>query len=56
MLKNYASGGFQGRGPNGRTYDWQMWDGTPRGYEGLLTDCFMALVAVMERPAVSGAQ
>jgi hypothetical protein len=51
MLKSYKSGGFQGRGPNGRTYDWQMWDGTPRGYEGLLTDCFMALAAVMERPA-----
>ena len=55
MLKSYASGGFQGRGPNGRTYDWQTWDGTPRGYEGFLTDCFMALAAVMERPAVSGA-
>jgi hypothetical protein len=56
MLKTYRSGGFQGRGPNGRTYDWQMWDGTPRGYEGLLTDCYMALAAVMERSAVSGAQ
>jgi hypothetical protein len=51
MLKTYKSGGFQGRGPNGRSYDWQMWDGTPRGYEGLLTDCFMALAAAMERPA-----
>jgi hypothetical protein len=51
MLKTYKSGGFQGRAPNGRSYDWQMWDGTPRGYEGLLTDCFMALAAAMERPA-----
>jgi hypothetical protein len=51
MLETYKSGGFQGRGPNGRSYDWQMWDGTPRGYEGLLTDCFMALAAAMERPA-----
>jgi hypothetical protein len=50
MLKSYKSGGFDGRGPNGRTYDWQTWDGTPKGYEGLLTDCFMALAAVMERP------
>jgi hypothetical protein len=56
MLKTYTSGGFQGRGPNGRTYDWQTWDGTPKGYEGLLTDCFMALAAVMERPAVPVAQ
>jgi hypothetical protein len=51
MLKTYKSGGFQGRAPNGRSYDWQMWDGTPKGYEGLLTDCFMALAAAMERPA-----
>jgi hypothetical protein len=50
MLKTYKSGGFQGRGPNGRSYDWQKWDGTPKGYEGLLVDCFMALGAVMERP------
>jgi Bacterial alpha-L-rhamnosidase 6 hairpin glycosidase domain len=49
MLKTYNSGGFQGHGPNGRTYDWQMWNGTPRGYEGLLTDCFMAMAAVVER-------
>jgi hypothetical protein len=49
MLKTYKSGGFQGRGPNGRTYDWQKWDGTPRGYEGLLADCYMVLAAVMER-------
>lgn len=50
MLKSYKSGSFEGRGPNGRTYDWQMWDGTPRGYEGFLADCFMALAAVMKRP------
>ena len=56
MLKSYTSGGFQGRGPNGRTYDWQTWDGTPRGYEGFLTDCFMTLAAVKERPTVTGAR
>jgi len=55
MLKSYKSGGFQGRGPNGRTYDWQMWDGTPRGYEGLLVDCFMALAAAVERPGTPAA-
>jgi hypothetical protein len=51
MLKSYKSGGFQGRGPNGRTYDWQKWDGTPKGYEGLLADGYMALATVMERPS-----
>jgi hypothetical protein len=53
MLKTYRSGGFQGRGPNGRTYDWQKWDGTPKGYEGLLADCYMALAAVIERPVAA---
>jgi hypothetical protein len=56
MLKSYNAGGFQGRGPNGRTYDWQTWDGTPRGYEGLLVDCFMTLAAVMERPVTPTAR
>lgn len=50
MLKSYKSGGFEGRGPNGKTYDWQSWNGTPSGYEGFLADCFMALAAVVERP------
>jgi hypothetical protein len=53
MLNSYKTGGFDGRGPNGRTYDWQMWDGTPRGYEGFLSDCFMTLAVVAERPAAS---
>ena len=51
MLKSYAAGKFQGRGPNGKSYDWQSWDGTPSGYEGFLADCFMALAAVVERPS-----
>lgn len=53
MLKSYAAGGFDGRGPNGKTYDWQSWDGTPSGYEGFLADCFMTLAAVVERPTAS---
>jgi hypothetical protein len=56
MLESYKSGGFDGRGPNGRTYDWQKWDGTPRGYGGLLTDGFMALAAAVERPTAHYAQ
>jgi hypothetical protein len=54
MLQSYKTGGFQGRGPNGRTYDWQTWDGTPKGYEGFLTDCYMPLAVVMERQADAG--
>jgi Bacterial alpha-L-rhamnosidase 6 hairpin glycosidase domain len=50
MLKSYKSGAFEGRGPNGMSYDWQSWDGKPSGYEGFLADCFMALAAVEERP------
>ena len=52
MLKSYKTGAFEGRGPNGRTNDWKMWDGTPKGYEGFLADCFMTFGAVVERPAV----
>ena len=47
MLKAFEAGGFQGRGPNGKTYDWTAWDGTPHGYEGLLVDGYLALLAAM---------
>jgi len=50
ILKSVTSGGFEGRGPNGLTYDWKAWDGTPHGYEGFLSDNFMVLAAVMHRP------
>ncbi|HEX5284388.1 MAG TPA: hypothetical protein VFW30_09720 [Bryocella sp.] len=50
MLKSYKAGGYDGRGPNGKTYDWQSWNGTPSGYEGFLADCFMTLAAAVERP------
>lgn len=50
MLKSYKAGSFEGRGANGKTYDWQSWDGTPSGYEGFLADCFMTLAAAVERP------
>ena len=36
LLAAYEKGGFQGFGPNGKSYDWKAWDGTPHGYEGLL--------------------
>jgi hypothetical protein len=49
MLRAFEEGGFQGSGPNGRTYDWKAWDGTPYGYEGLLVDGYQALLAVLSR-------
>jgi hypothetical protein len=52
-LKAVKTGGFEGRGPNGLTYDWKAWDGTPHGYEGFLSDNFMVLAAAMHRPAAA---
>ncbi len=49
MLGAFEQGGFQGKGPNGMTYDWKAWDGTPHGYEGLLVDGYQALMAVLSR-------
>jgi len=45
MLKSFESGGFQGHGPDGNSYDWKGWDGSPRGYEGLLVDGYLTLLA-----------
>ena len=49
MLRAFEEGGFQGSGPGGRTYDWQSWDGKPYGYEGLLVDGYMTLLAALSR-------
>lgn len=51
MLDSFARGDFQGRGQNGGSKDWRMWDGTGKGYEGLLTDNYYALLAVLDREA-----
>ena len=51
MLKAFEAGGFQGRGPNGKNYDWTAWDGTPHGYEGLLVDGYLTLLAAMPATA-----
>jgi Bacterial alpha-L-rhamnosidase 6 hairpin glycosidase domain len=50
MLKSFEDGGFQGRGPDGMTYDWKDWNGGPHGYEGLLVDGYLALVAAPSAP------
>jgi len=46
MLDEYGRSGFEGRDAKGRSNDWRRWDGTPMGYEGLLTDDYYALLAV----------
>jgi Bacterial alpha-L-rhamnosidase 6 hairpin glycosidase domain len=51
MLGAYDQGGFEGRGANGRSNDWRRWDGTPKGYEGFLSDNYYALLAVPLRQA-----
>ncbi len=45
MLKAFEAGGFQGYGPGGKSYDWKAWDGAPHGYEGLLVDGYLTLLA-----------
>jgi len=49
MLQGFEKGGFQGTAPNGMSYDWKAWDGSPHGYEGLLVDGYQALLAVLSR-------
>ena len=49
MLKGFAAGEFQGFGPNGKSKDWKDWKGNCWGYEGLLVDGYMALLAVVTR-------
>jgi hypothetical protein len=49
MLRSFEDGGFQGSAPNGRSYDWKSWDGNPYGYEGLLVDGYLTLLAVLSR-------
>jgi hypothetical protein len=47
MLKAFEDGGFQGSNADGDTYDWKAWDGAPHGYEGLLVDGYLTLLAAM---------
>jgi hypothetical protein len=49
LLDSFEKGSFQGGAPNGMTYDWKAWDGTPWGYEGFLVDNYYALLAVLAR-------
>ena len=47
--KDTRKGRFQGFGPNGKTFDWKSWYGSPHGYEGFLVDHYQALPAVLSR-------
>jgi hypothetical protein len=53
MLGEYDKCGFEMRGANGYSSDWRKWDGTPWGYEGLLTDNYYALLAVPLRQSAT---
>lgn len=46
MLKSFAAGDFQGFDASGQSKDWRTWDGECRGYEGYLSDGYLALLAV----------
>jgi hypothetical protein len=49
MLEEYGKSGFEKRDAKGRSTDWRRWDGTPMGYEGLLTDDYYTMLAVPVR-------
>jgi hypothetical protein len=46
MLAEYGNCGFEGRDAKGFSNDWRRWDGTAKGYEGLLTDDYYTMLAV----------
>ncbi len=48
MLQSYARGDFQGFCDNKKSKDWRDWSGGCHGYEGLLTDGFLGLLAVLD--------
>jgi hypothetical protein len=45
-LRTFRTGGFQGFGVNGLSNDWRDWTGACHGYEGYLSDGYLALLAV----------
>jgi hypothetical protein len=48
MLKGYAAGDFQGFCDDGMSKDWRDWNGGCHGYEGLLVDNYLTLLAVFD--------
>jgi hypothetical protein len=48
MLDGYADGNFQGFCDDGMSKDWRDWNGGCHGYEGLLVDNYLTLLAVFD--------
>jgi len=48
MLESFAAGDFQGFCADGKSKDWRDWSGRCHGYEGLLTDGYLALLCVLD--------
>lgn len=48
MLAGYAAGNFQGFCDDGMSKDWRDWRGGCHGYEGLLVDNYLTLLAVQD--------
>ena len=48
MLAGYAAGNFQGFCDDGMSRDWRDWNGGCHGYEGLLVDNYLTLLAVLD--------
>jgi hypothetical protein len=50
ILNSFNECAFQGTGNNeDKTNDWRTWDGVPWGYEGLLSDNYLVVKAVLVR-------
>jgi hypothetical protein len=54
MLASYAAGEFQGFCDTGKSKDWRDWKGGCHGYEGLLVDNYLALLAVLDEVEMTG--
>ncbi len=48
MLDGFAAGEFQGFCRDGKSKDWRDWSGGCHGYEGLLCDGYLTLLAVLD--------
>jgi len=48
MLESFASGNFQGFCDSGMSKDWRDWRGGCHGYEGMLVDSYLPLLAVFD--------
>ncbi len=48
MLDSFSAGEFQGFCSDGKSKDWRDWSGGCHGYEGLLCDGYLTLLAVLD--------